>query len=102
LNRPLLRVVLTSNIARFYLALNLHRYDQQYEKALGVLVPLVGKVPTKSALSTGARDLCAKTWSKSKQALACIAPRAAAVQNVECQSHLRELVRASIAALGPQ
>jgi len=25
--------VLTSNIARFYLALNLHRYDQQYEKA---------------------------------------------------------------------
>jgi len=28
-------------LARFYLALNLHRYDQQYEKALTVLGPLV-------------------------------------------------------------
>src|SRR6266851_4648131 len=26
--------VLTTSVARFYLALNLHRYDQQYEKAL--------------------------------------------------------------------
>src|SRR6266849_6346419 len=35
--------VLTSNIARFYLALNLHRYDQQYQKALDILGPLVEK-----------------------------------------------------------
>ncbi len=94
--------VLTSNIARFYLALNLHRYDQQYEKALGVLVPLVEKYPTNPLFQLARGDLCAKLGRK-QQALACYrAAGAAAVQNVECQSHLRELVRASIAALGPQ
>jgi predicted Zn-dependent protease len=94
--------VLTSSIARFYLALNLHRYDQQYEKALGVLVPLVEKYPTNPLFQLARGDLCAKLGRK-QQALACYrAAGAAAVQNVECQSHLRELVRASIAALGPQ
>jgi penicillin-binding protein 1C len=33
--------VVTSHVARFYLALNLHRYDMQYEKALNVLGPPV-------------------------------------------------------------
>src|SRR6266581_1628555 len=37
--------VLTQNVARFYLALNLHRYDQQYEKALAVIGPLLQKYP---------------------------------------------------------
>src|SRR5437016_14334225 len=35
--------VLTSKVARFYLAMNLHRYDQKYEKALNILSPLVEK-----------------------------------------------------------
>ena len=94
--------VLTSNIARFYLALNLHRYDQQYEKALGVLSPLVEKYPTNPLFQFARGDLYAKLGRK-QQALACYrAADAAAVQNVECQFHVHELVRASIASLGPQ
>lgn len=92
--------VLTSNIARFYLALNLHRYDQQYEKALGVLAPLVEKYPANPLFQLARGDLYAKVGRK-QQALVCYrAASAAAVQNAECQSHVRELVRTSIAALG--
>ena len=92
--------VLTSNIARFYLALNLHRYDQQYERALDVLAPLVEKYPGNPLFQLARGDLYGKLGRK-QQALACYrAASAAAVQNAECQSHVRELVRMSIAALG--
>ena len=47
--------VLTPAVARFYLALDLHRYDQQYEKALAVIGPLVEKISVQSAVSTGPR-----------------------------------------------
>jgi len=94
--------VLTSNIARFYLALNLHRYDQQYEKALNVLAPLVEKYPANPLFQLARGDLYAKLGRK-QQALACYrAGGAAVVQNAECQSRIRELVRTSIEALGPQ
>ena len=94
--------VLTSNIARFYLALNLHRYDQQYEKALSVLAPLVEKYPANPLFQLARGDLYAKLGRK-QQALACYrAGGAAVVQNAECQSRMRELVRTSIEALGPQ
>src|SRR5437899_147480 len=94
--------VLTSSIARFYLALNLHRYDQQYEKALGVLVPLVEKYPTNPLFQLARGDLCAKLGRK-QQALACYrAVSALPVQNAECQAHVRDLARASIASLGAQ
>jgi tetratricopeptide (TPR) repeat protein len=94
--------VLTSNVARFYLALNLHRYDQQYEKALNLLGPLVEKYPANPLFQLARGDLYAKLGRK-QQALACY--RAASglqVQDPECQSHLQNLVRASIAALGLQ
>ena len=94
--------VLTSNIARFYLALNLHRYDQQYEKALSVLAPLAEKYPTNPLFQLARGNLYAKLGRK-QQALACYrAAGAAAVQNAECQSHVRELVPISIAALGTE
>jgi tetratricopeptide (TPR) repeat protein len=94
--------VLTSNVARFYLALNLHRYDQQYEKALNVLGPLVEKYPANPLFQLARGDLYAKLGRK-QQALACY--RAAGelpVPNTECRTHLQNLVRASIAALGVQ
>jgi tetratricopeptide (TPR) repeat protein len=94
--------VLTSNIARFYLALNLHRYDQQYEKALSVLAPLAEKYPANPLFQLARGDLYAKLGRK-QQALACYrAAGALPVQDAECQSHVRELVRASVAALGAQ
>jgi tetratricopeptide (TPR) repeat protein len=94
--------VLTSNVARFYLALNLHRYDQQYERALNILGPLVEEYPTNPLFQLARGDLYAKLGRK-QQALACYrAASALPVQNAQCQTRVQELVRASIAALGAQ
>jgi len=91
---------LTSNVARFYLALNLHRYDQQYEKALAVLTPLVEKYPANPLFQLARGDLYAKLGRK-QQALACYrAASALPLLDVECRTHVQELARASIAALG--
>jgi tetratricopeptide (TPR) repeat protein len=93
---------LSSNVARFYLALNLHRYDQQYEKALDVLSPLTEKYPTNPLFQLAQGDLYAKLGRK-QQALACYrAASALQVQSAECQTRLQDLARASIAALGAQ
>jgi tetratricopeptide (TPR) repeat protein len=93
---------LTSNVARFYLALNLHRYDQQYEKALAVLTPLVEKYPANPLFQLARGDLYAKLGRK-QQALACYrAASALPLQDEECRTHVQELARASIAALGTQ
>jgi tetratricopeptide (TPR) repeat protein len=92
--------VLTSNVARFYLALNLHRYDQQYEKALDVLGPLVEKYPANPLFQLARGDLYAKLGRK-QQALVCYRAAAALpIQNAECQTRVQNLVRTSIAALG--
>jgi tetratricopeptide (TPR) repeat protein len=102
LEQAIAQGVLTSNIARFYLALNLHRYDQQYEKALNVLGPLVEKYPANPLFQLARGDLYAKLGRK-QQALACYrAASALPVQNPECQTRVHELVRASIAALGTE
>jgi tetratricopeptide (TPR) repeat protein len=100
LERAIAQGILTSNIARFYLALNLHRYDQQYEKALNILGPLVEKYPSNPLFQLARGDLYAKLGRK-QQALACYrAASALLVLNAQCQTRVQELVRASIAALG--
>jgi hypothetical protein len=94
--------VLTSNVARFYLALNLHRYDQQYEKALGAISPLTEKYPANPLFQLARGDLYAKLGRK-QQALLCYrAASALPARDEECRAHLQELVRASIGALGLQ
>jgi tetratricopeptide (TPR) repeat protein len=100
LGQAIAQGVLTTNIARFYLALNLHRYDQQYEKALTVLGPLVEKYPANPLFQLALGDLYAKLGRK-PQALAWYrAASASPVQDAECQTRVQELVRASIASLG--
>ncbi|MHB8501013.1 MAG: hypothetical protein ACYDHE_08725 [Candidatus Acidiferrales bacterium] len=92
--------VLTSDAARFYLALDLHRYDQQYEKALGFIGPLVEKYPSNPIFQLARGDLYAKLGRK-EQALACY--RAAAEMSVhdpECRAHIHQLAQASLAAQG--
>ena len=92
--------VLTPSVARFYLALDLHRYDQQYEKALAIIGPLVEKYPSNPLFQLARGDLYAKLARK-EQALACYRAAAAAlVQDAECRDHIRELARASLAAQG--
>ena len=92
--------VLTPNVARFYLALNLHRYDQQYEKALAVIGPLVEEYPSNPLFLLARGDLYAKLGRKEK-ALDCYRTAGALrVSNEDCQARVQELVRISIAALG--
>ena len=92
--------VLTPNVARFYLAMNLHRYDQQYKRALTIISPLAEKYPSNPLFQLARGDLFAKLDRKA-QALECY--RAAAtlpVREPECQARIQQLARASISALG--
>jgi hypothetical protein len=91
---------LTPNLARFYLALNLHRYDLRYEQALAVISPLADKYSTNPLFQLARGDLYAKLGRK-RQALASYrATSALTAANAPCQARLEELVRVSTAALG--
>ena len=92
--------VLTPNLARFYLAMNLHRYDQQYEKALAVIGPLAERYPANPIFQLARGDLYAKLGRKEKALLCYRAAAALKIQDAECQAHVRELARVSIEALG--
>jgi tetratricopeptide (TPR) repeat protein len=92
--------VLTPDLARFYLAMNLHRYDEQYEKALAVLGPLAEKYPANPIFQLARGDLYAKLGRKEKALLCYRAAASLKIQNAECQARVRELVRVSIEALG--
>ena len=92
--------VLTPSVARFYLAMNLHRYDQQYERALNTISPLVEEYPSNPLFQLARGDLFAKLGRK-QQALGCYRAAAALqVRDRECQARIQLLVRAAIAALG--
>ena len=101
LEQAIAQGVLTSNVARFYLALNLHRYDQQYQKALDILGPLVEKYPTNPFFQLARGDLDAKLGRKRQALESYHAAAALPVQNAECHARIQQLVRASEAALGP-
>ena len=92
--------VLTPDVARFYLALNLHRYDQQYEKALAVIGPLAGKYPANPLFQLARGDLYAKLGRKQLARASYRAAGAVNVRNAQCRARVQELVRKSLAALG--
>ncbi len=88
--------------ARFYLAINLHNYDQQYARALEVIGPLVEKYPSNALFQLAQGDLFAKLGRK-QQARDCYrAAGGAALNDPECRRHVQELVEASLAALGDE
>jgi hypothetical protein len=91
---------LTPRVARFYLAVNLNRYDQQYEHALTIISPLAEKYPSNPLFQLVRGDLYAKLGRK-QQALLCYRAAAALpVRDPECQARIQQLARSSIAALG--
>jgi len=94
--------VLTSSVARFYLALNLHRYDLHYEKALNVLTPLVEKYPANPLFQLARGDLFAKLGRKQQALASYRAANALPLHDPECHLRVQELARASIAALNSQ
>jgi len=91
---------LTPDAARFYLALNLHRYDQQYERALGVIGPLADKYPANPLFQLARGDLYAKLGRKERAAGCYRAAAALTPSDAECRKHLQKLARESLAALG--
>jgi len=92
--------VLTPSVARFYLAMNLHRYDQQYERALNVISPLVEKYPTNPLFQLARGDLYAKLGRKQQALARYRAAAALPVHDPECQARIQQLARTAIAALG--
>jgi tetratricopeptide (TPR) repeat protein len=92
---------LTPAVARFYLAINLHNYDQRYEEALQVLRPLVEEYPQNPLFQLAIGDLYAKLGRK-PQALEAYRTAAASPNMAEpaCHSKIQSLVQASLAALG--
>jgi hypothetical protein len=86
--------------ARFYLAINLHNYDQQYERALEIIGPLVKKYPSNALFQLAQGDLFAKLARKTQARECYRAASAGALNDLECRQHVQELVEASLAALG--
>lgn len=86
--------------ARFYLAINLHNYDQQYERALEIISPLAEKYPSNALFQLVRGDLFAKLGRKERARDCYRAAGATPLSDPECQQHVQELVQASLAALG--
>jgi tetratricopeptide (TPR) repeat protein len=102
LNRAMREGQLTPSEARFYLALNLHNYDQRYEEALRVLEPLAAQYPENPLFQLARGDLYAKLGRKQSAVAAYRAAAAAGskMADPECRARVAVLVRESIAALG--
>jgi tetratricopeptide (TPR) repeat protein len=100
LHRAMDEGILTPTVARFYLALDLHKYDQQYEEALALVGPLVDKYPSNPFFRLAQGDLYGKL-GRQQQALASYRAAAAIlIKDEECRTHIHELVRVSMAAQG--
>jgi tetratricopeptide (TPR) repeat protein len=92
--------LLTPAPARFYLAINLHNYDRQYEQALALIGPLAEKYPGNPLWQLAQGDLYGKLGRR-PQAVACYRAAAALpVRDPESRAHIQELARASLAAQG--
>ena len=91
---------LTPNEARFYLAINLHSYDRQYERALQIAGPLAEKYPSNALFQLIRGDLYAKLGRKEQAAECYRAADARSTSDPQCRAHIHELARASLAALG--
>jgi tetratricopeptide (TPR) repeat protein len=92
---------LTPAAARFYLAIDLHNYDQRYEEALEVIGPLVDKYPENPIFQLARGDLYAKVGHK-KLAEECYRAAGEAASNVpeaQCREKIGQLVRLSLGAL---
>jgi tetratricopeptide (TPR) repeat protein len=91
---------LTPPAARFYLAINLHNYDQQYQRALDIAVPLVEKYPSNPIFQIILGDLYAKLGRTEPAAEHYRAAAALPIGDPECGAHIHDLARASLAAIG--
>jgi tetratricopeptide (TPR) repeat protein len=100
LQRAIQEGQLTPPLARFYLALNLHNYDQRYEEALQVILPLTEQYPQNPIFQLMKGDLYAKLGRKAQAVGSYQAAAAAKISDPDCQRKIDALVRQSLAAAG--
>lgn len=93
---------LTPAEARFYLAINLHNYDQKYEDALQVLTPLVEKYPENPIFLLARGDLYGKLGRKALAIADYHAAEKAQFPGEECRQKVQKLAREALAAQGVQ
>lgn len=91
---------LTAAAARFYLAMDLHNYDQKYEQALQLITPLVDEYPDNAIFLLARGDLCGKLGRRTQA----IADYRAALEkqsaDAQCRKKIEKLAREALAAQG--
>ena len=92
---------LTRQDASFYLALNLLKYDRQYERALNIAVPLAEAYPRNPLFQLLLGDCYAKLGRNTQAAASYRTASALPVADPDCAARVRELANASLASLGP-
>jgi hypothetical protein len=92
---------MTRVTSRFYLALDLHNYDQRYEQALQLVTPLVQQYPENPLFLLVQGDLYAKLNRKPLAIAAyhAAATAAARVPDAACQRKVELLVKQSLTAV---
>ena len=100
LRQAMERGQITPAEARFYLAINLHNYDQKYEEALAVITPLVGKYPQNAIFLLARGDLYGKLGRKALAIADYHAAQNANFSGPECGRKIQELAREALAAQG--
>jgi hypothetical protein len=100
LERAIAEGALTPPEARFYLAINLHNYDQQYQRALDFASPLVERYPSNPLFQLILGDLYAKLGRTAPAAEHYRVAAGLRVSDPECRARIRDLARASLAAVG--
>ena len=101
LQRAISEGQLSPALARFYLALDLHNYDQKFEEALEVIGPLVEKYPENPAFQLMQGDLYAKLHreAQAEAGYQAAAAAAARLRDVDCRKKIDALVKESLDAL---
>ena len=86
--------------ARFYLAINLHNYDQKYEEALRVITPLVEKYPENPIFLLARGDLYGKLGRKPQAIADYQAAEKGQFSSPGCRQKIEQLASAALLAQG--
>jgi tetratricopeptide (TPR) repeat protein len=100
LRRAIEEAPLVSAEARFYLAINLHNFDREYETALQTVTPLTEQYSSNPLFQLARGDLLAKLGRKEQAAESYHAALAAPMRDPQCREHVETLARGALAAVG--
>jgi len=100
LRQAMERGQLTPALARFYLAMDLHNYDQKYEQALQLIKPLVDAYPDNAIFLLARGDLYAKLGRKAQAIADYRAAMAKPFGDANCRRKIEKLAQESLAAQG--